>query len=1044
MKRFTFVVQSITILLLLTSDLVLAQDALHAVKGLVKSETGEVLSNVTIQVRNKAGDYSAYAATDATGVFTFKTLKAGETYNFTFTHVGYTPKELTGYSYKRGEVITLSVHLSASSEALSQVVVVGYGTVKKADLTGVVGSVKAKDLMDRPAINAEQLLAGKVAGVNVSTNSGKPGGRTSISIRGFSSINASNDPLYIVDGVEWTEGLSNINPNNIQSIDVLKDASATAIYGTKGSNGVIIVTTKRGSKNKNVVSYDNYISFNQLPPSRNLKVLNSRQWLDLEEAVYQNAQKFDPTGFAAGKYTNPVEKRKAYLVGNPLGNRELFTLDQNGIPQPIYDIDWSRMVFRTAVSQSHNLSVTGGNNNTQYGFFLGYANENGIIKESYQKRYNARVTVDQTVNNWLKIGAATSYSKKTENGVDDANGSYNVIRNIVEMVPFIPYKYQDGIYGYGGDYAGLEKLDNPLSEAYENLIQNRTGAFNGSAYANIKLFNGLEFTSTFGANSINEVNPRFNSSKLQGGTRKNSSSISSNETNFWVWSNRLNYTKQFKGNSNLNLLLGAEKQKQTYLGWTASTTLMPDDYYSYFNLGAGATPQAPSSTSSGYQMESYFGRANYSVKGKYLFTATGRFDGSSRFGENNKFAFFPSAAFAWRISREDFLKDSRIISEWKLRTSYGLTGNSAIGSYRSIANLATNAYIFGGRFTGVSIGTLANPNLKWEKTRQFNIGTDLGLWDNRVNLTVDAYYKGTIDLLLDAPVPSSSGYTTVTKNIGSMENRGLEVTLNTVNLQQKNFTWSTNVNFSWLKNKVTALGDHNENIIYGFKENQIIRVGESVGSIFGYIRDGIYSTKQAEEAKAYGKLPGDVIIRDLNHDGVINAADRTIIGKGIPDFYGTFSNSFQYKNFYLVVELQYQKGNQIFNNTRNSSEGRFGIANNYATVLDSWTPANQNAVLEQLRPTGYSYYMDTRKLSDGSFIRGKNLLLSYSFDKSLTDRLRISGLRVFTSLQNFFLITPYFGYDPELNNYNTAFSQGITYTNYPKPRTLMVGVNLTL
>jgi TonB-linked SusC/RagA family outer membrane protein len=921
---------------------------------------------------------------------------------------------------------------------------VGYGTVKKSDLTGVVGSVKAKELMERPAINVEQSLAGKIAGVNVSTNSGRPGGRTAVSIRGFSSINASNDPLYIVDGVEWTEGLSNINPNDIENIDVLKDASATAIYGTKGSNGVIMVTTKRGSKNKSVVTYNDYFSVNQLPPSRNLKVLNARQWLDLEEVVYHNAQKFDPAGYAGGKYQNPVDKRKAYVAGNTFGNRELFTLDANGIPQPIYDVDWSKMVFRTSLSQNHNLSATGGNNNTNYGFFIGFADDNGIIKESYQKRYNARVTVDQTVKDWLKIGATASYSKKTENGVDDANGSYNVIRNIVEMVPFIPYQYKDGTYGYGGDYAGLEKLDNPLSEAFENVIINKTNAFNGNAYVNVKLFKGLEFTSTFGANVIDQINPRFNSSKLQGGTRKNSSGINSNETNFWVWSNRVNYTRQLNENNSINLLFGTEKQKQNFLGWTASTTLMPDDYYSYYNLGAGATPQAPTSSSSEYQITSYFSRANYNLKDKYLFTATGRFDGSSRFGDNNKFAFFPSAALAWRISKEAFLADSRAISDWKLRVSYGLTGNSAIGSYRSLANLSTNSYIFGGRSTGVSIGTLANPNLKWEKTRQLNIGNDLNLFKNRLSLSIDAYYKKTVDLLLDAPVPSTSGFTTVTKNIGNMENKGVELTINTVNLQRKNFNWTTNFNFSWLKNRVTALGANNEDILYGFKDNQIIRVGESVGSIFGYIRDGIYSTKQADEAKAYGKLPGDVIIRDVNKDGVINANDRAIIGKGNPDFYGTVSNSLQYKNFYLVVELQYQKGNDIFNNTRNSSEGRFGIANNYATVLNSWSPTNQDAVLEQLRPTGYSYFMDTRKLSDGSFIRGKNLLLSYNFDKALMTKMKISGLRVFVSLQNFFLITKYFGYDPELNNYNTAFSQGITYTNYPKPRTLMFGLNLSL
>src|SRR5258708_7667496 len=1015
----------------------------NLLSGTVMEESGEVLNGVTVKATPAGGGETLYATTDSEGKFLLKNLKPGLSYDLFFSHVGYGTEQISKFQIRKGNGNSILVRLKQSSAELGNVVVVGYGTMKRSDLTGVVGSVKAKDLMERPAINVEQSLAGKLAGVNVKTNSGKPGGRTSVAIRGFSSINASNDPFYIVDGVEWKEGLSNMNPNDIESIEVLKDASATAIYGTRGSNGVILVTTKRGSKNKNVVAYDSYISLNQLPPSRNLKVLNSRQWLDLEEVVYKNARKYDSSGWAAGKYQDPVQKRKNYLVGNTLGNRELFVLDKNGVPQPIYDIDWSKQVFRTSLSQSHNLSVTGGSNNTNYGFFVGFANDNGIIKESYQRRYNIRITVDQNVKTWLKIGATGSYSYKMENGVDDANGSYNVIRNIVEMAPFIPYKYKDGTYGYGGDYAGLEKLDNPLSEVYGNVIQRKTSAFNGNAYATVKIVNGLEFTSTFGSNVISQINPSFNSSKLQGGTRKNSSSINSNQTTFWTWSNRLNYTKQLNDNNGINLVVGTEREEQTYLDWTASTTAMPDDYYGYFNLGAGATPLAPASFSTGYQMESYFGRVNYNLMDKYLFTATGRFDGSSRFGNNNKFAFFPSGAFAWRVSKENFLKDSKTISDLKLRVSYGLTGNSAIGSYHSLANLSSNAYVFGGRTSGVSIGTLANPDLKWEKTRQFNVGADISLLKNRLNFIVDAYYKNTVDLLLDAPIPTSSGYATVTKNVGSMENRGLEITVNTINLQTRDFTWSTSFNYSWLKNKVTALGANNADIIYGFKENHILRFGQSVGSRLGYIRDGIYSTSQTAQAKTYGKQPGDVIIRDLNKDGQINASDRTIIGKGIPDYYGTFSNTFQYKNLSLLVEIQYMQGNQIFNNTRNSSDGRFGSANNYHTILDSWTPTNQNAVLEQVRPFGYSYYMDTRKLSDGSFISGKNLLLAYSFERSVTDRLKIGSLRVFASLQNFFLVTKYFGYDPELNNYNTAFSQGITYTNYPKPRTLLFGLNVT-
>jgi len=1002
------------------------------ISGKVVDKQGQGIAQATISV--KGTDIKTQTAADGS----FSINAPSQNAVLVVTYIGYeTAEQLIG------QQTSLTILLTESSSNLKDVVVIGYGTQRKADLTGAVGSVKAAELMQRPAINVEQSLAGRIAGVNVSTNSGRPGGRTSIAIRGFSSINATNDPLYVVDGVIWTEGIVNLNPNDVESIDVLKDASSTAIYGTRGSNGVILVTTKRGRKESSEVRYDNYFSINQLPASRNLEVLNSKQWLGLEEEVYQNASKYDPAGFQAGKYIDPVQKRKAYLVGNTLGNRELFTLDGSGIPQPIYDIDWSKEVFRTSFSQNHNIAFTGGNAKTNYGFFLGYANDNGIIRESFQKKYNVRAVIDQQMKDWLKVGVTLSYARRNEGGVDDSNGSYNVIRNVVEMVPFIPYKYSDGTYGYGGDYAGLEKLDNPLSEAYENQIYFNTNAFNGSSYANLKLFPGLEFTSTFGANINNDINPTFSSSKLQGGTRKNSSRIGSNESRYWQWSNRFNYTKKFNADHSINALLGTEKQKFDALSWSAATGSMPDDYYSYFNLGAGAIPVAPGSSSNSYQMESYFGRLNYTLKEKYLFTATGRFDGSSRFGSNNQFAFFPSAAVAWRVSEESFLKNNPTISNLKVRASYGLTGNSEIGSYRSLANLSTNTYVFGGtRASGSAIGRLANPDLRWEKTAQYDLGMELGLFHDRVSLTADLYYKKTSDLLLDAPIPSTSGYSTVTKNIGNMENKGIDFSINTNNIVNGSFRWSTTFNISYLKNRITALGANNEDIIYGFKENQILRVGSSVGSIYGYIRDGIYSTAEADQAKVYGKLPGDVKIRDLDNNKIINAQDRAIIGKGIPDIYGTLANTFSYKGFDLIVEIQYSKGNDIFNNTRNSSEGRFGIANNYSTVLDSWRPDNQDAVLEQLRPTGYSYFMDTRKLSDGSFIRGKNLSLNYTVPKLVSRKLGLNTLRVFASIQNFFLITDYFGYDPELNNYNTAFSQGVTYSNYPKPKTYMFGLSL--
>jgi TonB-linked SusC/RagA family outer membrane protein len=1007
------------------------------VTGLVSDQKGQPLPGVNVKLKNT----TTGVITNNDGNYSMNLSSGKET--LIFSYIGFTTQELAVNNRKR-----VDVTLIEQASALNEVLVVGYGTQKRSDLTGSVGSVKASQLSERPAVNVEQALAGRIAGVNVSTNSGRPGGRTAIAIRGYSSVNAANDPLYVVDGIVWTSGIGTLNPNDIASIDVLKDASSTAIYGTRGTNGVIIVTTKRGKKGTSQVNYDTYFSFNWLPEDRKYDVMNSKEFLFIEEQQYKNAPKFDPVGFAAGKYPNPVEKRKKYLVGNKLGNRELFTLDQSGVPQPIYDVDWQDMTTTNAISQNQNLSFTGGGNNTNYGLFMGYADEKGIIKESFEKRYNVRAVIDHQMKDWLKIGGNLSYAYNKERRVDENVGSNNTLRQLVEMVPFIPYKYEDGTYGYRGDYEGLEKGDNPLAQVYENNLLYNSRTFSGNTYANFKILKGLEFTSTLGVNVANNINPYFKSTKsdLQGGLGKNYSRITSSESTFWQWSNRINYTKKINDDHSIDLLVGTELQKSNSLNWAAITSVMPDDYYSYNNLGAGATPLAPSSSTNAFQMQSYFGRVNYNYKDKYLFTGTGRADGSSRFGANNKFAFFPSAAVAWRVSNENFLLNNKLISNMKLRGSYGLTGNSEIGSYKSQANLSTNSYIFGGvRASGSAVGRLANPELQWEKTSQLDLGFDVGFFNNRISIEADYFLKKTNDLLYDAPVPATSGYTIVTRNIGSMENSGFEFALNTVNINKEDFSWSTNFNISTLKNKITALGVNNEDILYGTKEGLILRVGESAGSFYGYLRNGIWGTADAEKAAIYGQRPGDLRMKDINNDNVINGQDRIVLGKGIADFYGTFANTIRYKDLDLIVEIQFSHGNDVFNQARNSGEARQGLANSFATVLNAWTPENQNAELEQVRPTsaGYNYYMDSRKVSDGSFIRGKNIVLGYTFSKPLVRKWGLNNLRIYASAQNFFLKTKYFGYDPEVTTYEEfSFSQGFTYYEYPKPRTFLIGLNL--
>lgn len=973
--------------------------------------------------------------TDVNGQFSIE-VPAGKV--LLVSYVGFINQEIA-----TGNRTNIMITLVESIHDLDEVVVIGYGTIRKKDLTGSVGSVKSAELMQRPATNLSQSLAGKIAGVNVSTNSGRPGGNPIIRIRGYSSIQATNEPLYIVDGI--VSNLSSVNPDDIESIDVLKDASSTAIYGTRGSNGVVVVTTKRGN-NESRVNYNTYLSFNKM--ARKIDLLNSSEFLYIEEQAYINAKKFDPVGFADGKYMDPIEKRKRYLPGNPYGNRALFTLDANGVAQPIYDVDWQDTPTRTSLSQMHNLSWTGSYDKTNLGFFLGLTDDQGIIKESAYKRYSGRVTADRIISPWLKLGGTLSYSMIKERRVDTRQGYNNVPRMMVEMVPFIPYKYEDGSYGYRSHYLGLEAGDNPLAQIQENITPYNSDIVNGNAYAKITLIKGLDFTSTFGVDRVLSQIPYFNSTKsdIVGGLGVNEASMENSESTQWQWSNLINYLDVFNEVHSLNVLLGVEHQGYEYFRSKAVVGNVSDDYYKWYNLGAGSTLKAPSSSYNEDKMESYFARVNYSFRDRYLFTITGRVDGSSKFGDDNKYAFFPSAAIGWRISEEDFLSNNPLISNLKVRTSYGFTGNSGIGAYNSMANLNTNAYpIGGGRQSGIGVGSLSNPLLRWEKTGQFDVGFDLGLFNQRMSLSADYYIKKTTDLLMPAPVPSSSGYSSMTRNIGSMKNQGFELTLNTVNIQTNDIMWTTSFNISTLKNKITALGEKNEDIIQGPNNLTILRVGESVGSLFGYICDGIWGTSETEEAAKFGKLPGDAKIRDIVADGKINESDRVIIGKGIPDFYGTFSNSLKYKNVDFLLELQFCYGNDVYMDHFGTAVVRQGLANSYAMVLDAWTPDNQNSTLEQWRPAsaGYTSLKDTRRLKDGSFIRGKNLSVGYNLPVKVCKRLKIKDLRLSLSAQNLFLITKYPGYDPEVTTYSEAFAQGIVASDYPKAKTYTIGLNVS-
>ncbi|AXY75422.1 TonB-dependent receptor [Paraflavitalea soli] len=973
-----------------------------------------------------------------------------------FTFVGYDQLEV---SIGSSDVVNAS--LTASSKAMQDVVVIGYGTQRKSDLTGAVGSVKASQLAERPAVSLNQALAGRIPGVQVNTNSGRPGGQSNVRIRGFSSINSSNNPLYVIDGViipvgtqtQNSNAIDYINPNDVAQVEVLKDASATAIYGARGANGVILVSTKRGSTSGGRITYDAEFGVPTIGPHR-VKMLDAKQYVAVEDLAYDNIKIYDAAGWAAGNYASTQDPR--------IKRKNMPSLfDANG--NPLYNTDWLKESTQHKISQNHQVSFSNGNADNNYGVFLGYRNDNGLLLNSYLKRYSGRFVFDSKIKSWLKVGGTLSYNNQQENIVDQGTGGLNSVRMITESFPFLPVKYPNGKWADNADYPDAEGGSNPVHILSERKFGMVTQTTLGNVYADIYLAKGLELRTILGAyiatRNVTEYNGRSlsNISLDQRGT----ANVANGRESYWSSESYLTYNKKVRQNDQFTGMLGISWQETNIYNSGVGAENFSTDYFEANNLGASSKPMPGSSARARFAFNSYFGRFNYVLDDKYLFTLTGRVDGSSKFGPNNKYAFFPSAAVAWRVSDENFMKNSAVISNMKLRASVGQTGNSEIPTYSALSLLGSDyaAIINNTRTAGVGLGRLGNPDLRWEKTAQTDVGLEVGLWGNRILLEADVYYRKTTDMLLNAPVPRTSGYASIYRNIGSMENKGLELSIGTVNISTPNFTWSSAFNISLNKNKVLALATPAD--IFGVgnpnftNQTGIIRVGEPVGSFWGLTRLGTWATKDAAEAAKFsnssyrgGKpiLPGDIRYLDVNGDYAINDADRSIIGNGNPDGWGSFFNTFKYKNLELTVELQYVYGNDVLNMTHHSGEDRQALANSFASVLNAWTPDNQNTDIAAIRNSkaGYVTNVDTRWLEDGSFIRGKNILLGYTFTPAAIQRLHLSKLRVYASVQNFFLSTKFSGNDPEVTTYGQPFAQGQTFFDYPKPTTYTVGVNVSL
>jgi TonB-linked SusC/RagA family outer membrane protein len=991
--------------------------AQQAISGSVKDSQGTPLVAASVKVKGT----NAGTLTNKDGAFTIK-LPSGKTV-LIVSYVGFEVIEVNTASKDFSSTIVLK-----EATSLKDVVVVGYGTQRKADVTGSIGSISSRTITERPSPDAIGALQGQVPGLNITQNSGKTGDYR-INIRGFNSINASNNPLFVIDGVIGAD-YSAINPNDIDKIDVLKDASASAIYGARGSGGVIIITTKQGNYNKPIsLSYNAVGGFNSL--QREIPVLNSSQYQAMEKQAYANS---------GVPYPN-------FGVLEP----DLFKPDNT----PRYNTDWQKETYRPTFSQNHNLSVSGGTEASKYNLAIGYQDDRPLSLFTYNKKFSARINVDSKVNKWLNAGLNISgiYNlSKTNDGF-----GYGVDRMALESLPYIPVTLPNG--KWGADYMhalGETPPANPVAYATNGLnLTHKTLVF-ANTYLEAIFSPSLSFkTSLSGQVNSSKNNFAYSADLLDRGQYNGiSASISTDENVYWQSSSYFTYKKVFNSIHSINATLGAEWSQTSDETFGDGVSGFDGSYYLYNNLGAANIANPPSSSAYKKQTNSYFGRVVYSLADKYLFTATGRYDGASVFGENHKFAFFPSAAIAWRVSQEDFLKNSTLISNLKLRLSYGSTGNSSIDPYRSLSTLATNSAIFAGtRTAGVVQGVIPNPDLKWEQTNQLDLGVDLDLFRGRINIVADVYNKVTNNLLLNAPVPLSSGYDNVLKNIGSVGNKGLELGITSNNLTG-DLTWSTTLNIAFNKNKVLALGTNNEDIFPGpsvLDQIDILRVGQPVGSLWGYKQDGTWGSDEAVQAAKYGKKPGDIKVVDLNNDGQINSKDQTILAHSYPNYTGEFINRIKYKNFDFSLDIAFSQGNNVFNIGTLIQEQRQGYANAFTSVLNAWTPTNQKTDVGYVRlyndAHGPTQIQTSRYISDGSFIRGRNLTLGYTFSQAIANKLSMSSLRVYAGLQNFFMLTKYkTGYDPESSSWapSLPFAYGIDLYGQPRPRIFNLGLSVNL
>jgi TonB-linked SusC/RagA family outer membrane protein len=997
------------------------------------ADTGEPLPGVSVAVEGT----QLGAATGADGTYQIPGVEPG-TYTVRASFVGYGDETEQAVEVSEGATTTVDFTMTQAVESLDEVVVVGYGEQQRRDLTGAVSSISSEEIEQASPSSPESILQGRMAGVQVTTNSGEPGAAPSVRIRGSGSITSGSEPLYVIDGVpvQGSSGggnstgpnpLATINPQNIESMEVLKDASATAIYGARGANGVVLITTTRGQARETRVNFTGELSSNNV--SKTYDLLSAEQYATLANEVRQN-QGAEPY------FENP----------SSLGE----------------GTDWQGESFSPGLTQNYQVSISGGDDNTRFAVSGNYLNDEGINKGSGFKRYSFRANLNRDISDRFRIGNSLTVSRGIYNqgrfeGPFQAGASAGAKLSLPTLTP-----YQDreqGVYTHQWLDSRVDEafpIESPVTWHNELTDQTTLDRVLGEVYAEFDLTENLYVRSSIGGDIENEENEYYEGKRLIFNQNNGYATLSSSNQTSVLNENVLKYNRTFGEVHDLDVTAGFTWQNEVSENQSMQSANFLNDITKFNAIGAGNPPGGPGigSGRSEWTLLSYLGRVNYTFDDKYLLTLTGRYDGSSKFGADNKWGFFPSGALGWLVSEEAFMQEQDLVSNLKLRTSYGRTGNQSIGTYNSLARLSTTPDSFGGReVTGFYPGSVANPDLRWESTLQFDVGIDLGLWNQRLRFTADYYRKRTEDLLLGVTLPTESGFDSSVQNAGNIENIGFELSLG-ADLLTGAFTWSSNANFAANDNEVTDLGPSGR-FSGGYSGSNIVTEGEPLGAFFGYRADGIFADQA--EIDAHGAQPdaqpGDIRFVDTDSDGDIDADDRTVIGNPYPNFTYGWTNNFTYGGFDLSVFVQGTSGNDVYhvdlpeglsvgrNKGSNNDLGSNSIVRRFE---GRWTPQNTDATYPR---AGYEYpgygEFNDRHVEDASYLRLKNVTLGYDLPLGSIGVPGVRSARLFVQARNLLTLTDYTGYDPDVNTFGQgSVGRGIDSNGYPLARTYTVGINL--